>query len=697
MFRPAGLIFTLTSAVLIQSSDKPAFSPQAAADQALVAFIRPGLVTTITGASIASDGTIKVNFTLADPKGRPLDRSGVTTPGPVSTSFIAAVVPNGGKDYIAYTSRPQVSSITKQTAIQPSADSGGAYQQTGDGQYTYTFATKAPAGFNAAATHTVGVYSSRDLTEFSLGINFADAVFNFVPNGAAVTNIHDAIQTASCNKCHDPLSAHGGARRSLPLCVLCHNPGGGGTQTIDPDTGNSIDMKVMAHKIHAGETLPSVQAGTPYQIIGFQGSVNDYSTVAFPANIRNCTMCHDQSLAGQPGQGLVSPPAAAPGTNPPHANDWLMRPSMAACGSCHDNVNFTTGKNHATGLPVASDAQCSQCHIALGEIPFDASIVGAHTIPQFAPGLPGVVFGLTRVDNGGAGKSPTVTFTLKDLSGNAIAPSAMSSLNLVMAGPTGDYTTLVSEDARGASGNAGTYTYTFKAVVPAGATGSYTVGIEGYRNAPLPEGAPAATVRDVGHNVVLSFSVDGSPVAAHPVEFTNAQCNQCHYQISAHGTIRNEAQYCILCHNPTATDAARRPAAQNPTQSIDMPVMIHRIHLGEDAQAGDQLTPYIVYGFGGSVNDFSEVRYPGDLRNCNSCHVNGSQQLPLPATRVNVTNPRAFINPTPPITAACTGCHVAKAVSAHASQNTSQLGEACAVCHDPDGDFSVDAEHSKPQ
>ena len=33
-----------------------------------------------------------------------------------------------------------------------------------------------------------------------------------------------AHKTTTCNKCHDPLSAHGGARRSVELCVLCHTP-----------------------------------------------------------------------------------------------------------------------------------------------------------------------------------------------------------------------------------------------------------------------------------------------------------------------------------------------------------------------------------------------------------------------------------------------------------------------------------------
>lgn len=725
MSAPSGVVrtilavsFLVGSAILLSSTDRPVFTKRDTAFFApaeVVAFVRPGLVATITGASIAQDGTIQAQFTLTDPKGLELDRTGVTTPGAISTSWVVAVLPRGQNQYTSYITRTQTSPAGV-TAKQPASDSGGVYQQTGDGQYTYTFKNKAPSGFDASATHTIGMWASRDLSEFDLGTNSDDGVFTFVPNGGAVTQVHDEIRTITCNKCHDPLQAHGGPRRSVPLCVICHQ-----AQNVDPDTGNSLDMKVLIHKIHMGESLPSVKAGHPYQIIGFQNAVNDFSNVVFPAvDTRNCTFCHEGGLvpppdSGQPGQGGITPPAGGaacgatgnPGCNPDLApwpaagvDYWIGHPSRAACGACHDNVNFATGDNHAD-LPEISDNQCKECHILQGELPFDVSIVGAHTIPQYAPGVPGVVFKLLKVDNGAAGQAPTVTYTLNDKSGNVILPSQMNFLNLVMAGPTADYQSVVSESARTApTGQSGTYSYTFQHSVPTGATGTFSIGIEGYRSITLLPGTKAEqTVRDVGFNDVINFSVDGSDVSAHPVEVAQANCNQCHFALALHGTIRQNVQYCLLCHNPTQTDSSQRPVAQNPPQTIDFPVMIHRIHFGDQSETSEgalQLTPFIIWGFGGNANDFSDVRFPGDLRDCAKCHVNDAQQVPVPATRIAVTNPRAFLDPTPPNTAACTGCHLEKSTSAHADSMTSpKLGESCDVCHGPDGDFSVDKVHAR--
>jgi OmcA/MtrC family decaheme c-type cytochrome len=634
-------------------------------DDYLVNFIRPGLVLKITSASIQNQ-TISVRFTVTDPKGLPLDRDGVNTPGPVSTSFIAAYIPSGQTLYTAYTTRAQTSPITKQTAVQAGTDSGGTYTRNADGDYTYTFKTTVPSNYDPAATHSIGIYATRNLGEWSLPSNYADVVYNFVPNGSAVKNVRDIAKTATCNHCHDPLSAHGGARRSVELCVLCHQP-----QTVDPDTGNSVDMAVMVHKIHMGDQLPSVIAGTPYQIIGYNQSVADYSTVAFPDNPERCEACH---------QGATQ------------SSVYLTKPSRRACGACHDDVNFATGLNHVN-LPQVSDNLCATCHIPQGELEFDASIKGAHTIPQFSTQMAGNVGTLVKVDNAAPGKPVTVTFTLKDKQGNNVDVSKIDSLSLVVAGPTTDYTWYLSESAKTATASGSSWIYTFKGALPADAKGSYAVMMEGYKTYTLNPGTTQAItgIRDAVNNAVLYFSADGSTVVKRRAVVDMARCNNCHGTLMLHGTFRRGVEGCVFCHNPLKDDATYRAAKDLPTESINFKTMIHKIHTGEELT-----TTFTIIGRNGSVNNFNEVRYPGDRRDCLQCHSTGTYNLPLPETNISQKAPRDYINPLPPVSGACLSCHTTKAIAAHAAVMTSPvLGESCDACHGPNANASVDKVHAR--
>ncbi len=476
----------------------------------VIDFVRPGLNIAIVSANIAKDGTISVDYKLTDPKGLALDKDGISTPGPISTSFVAAYIPKGQTQFYSYATRSQTSPITKVTAIQAGADSGGTIQVVAVGEYIYTFKTKAVGQNNApydpTATHRIGIYGSRNLTEFDLGTNYDDAVASFVPAGGTPTNNRDIIRTESCNQCHDSLAFHGGSRRSIELCEMCHTP-----QTTDPDTGNTVDLPVLVHKIHMGSSLPSVQAGKPYQIIGFNQGVSDWSTVEMPSDVRRCDVCHQ------------------PNTGATQANYWLTQPNRAACGACHDDVNFASGVNHAGG-PQLDDNQCAQCHIPQGELEFDASIKGAHTIPTQSASAPGINFTLVKVDNGVAGQAPTVTFTVRDNSGAGITMAQLTGgsnrLALVMAGPTSDYgytsfgsnvatPGYVSENPvpTAQCSADGTCSYTFTHSIPANATGTYAIGIEGRRGLTiLPGTTQQMTTEYGGDNKVTYFSVDGSPV-----------------------------------------------------------------------------------------------------------------------------------------------------------------------------------------
>ena len=618
-------------------------------DAATSVFIRPGFNVSVVSTQISTGGKITVNFKISDAGGLPLDRDGAFTPGLVTTTFILAYIPKGQSQYTSYTTRIRTDAATGKTATQATGDTGGIYAKVADGEYTYTFAFVAPASLDRSATHTVGVWATRNLSAFDLSNAFADTAYTFVPAGSAVLTVRDIVKTASCNQCHNPISAHGGARRSVEVCILCHTP-----QTSDPVTG-TVDFPVMVHKIHMGSSLPSVKAGGTYKV-----GTSDFSDVVFPADVRNCTACHQQT------------------TKAVQAEHYITNPNRAACGSCHDDVNFATGVNHP--LPVFNDNQCSTCHIARGDLEFDASILGAHTVPNQSMTLAGVVFDLVKVDNGAAGLKPTVTFTIKDKAGNPIAPSTMTRLALLLAGPTADYSSYVSESALGATGSNGTYQFTFNAAVPADASGSWTVAVEGYKAITLlPGTTKQMAARDIGINKQISFSVDSSKTLERRAVVSIDKCNVCHFALAPHGGNRNQATQCTICHNPTNTDAA------TPAQGIDFATLVHKIHRGSA----------LANGFMVGATDFSNVGFPGDLRDCSRCHINKSEQLPLVGDRLPVKDPKAYIPLMGASTAACLSCHDTKSSASHALANTSTLGESCDTCHGMAGEFSVSRVHAR--
>lgn len=709
----------LMSLCLTGQTNKHVFSTRDKAfyaDPALVDFVRPGLSIKINSASISSSGAISVNYTLTDPSGLPLDAAGVNTPGAISTTFIASYIPKGQEQYVAYTTSSATGPVLG-TITRPDFEIGGPGTSTGPGTYQYTFQAMAPAGFDPTVTTTVAVNGIRDLTSFNLGTNYTGATYNFVPNGSAVTVTRDVIRTASCNACHDQLVFHGGHAFGMEQCVLCHQP-----QNADPTSGNSLDLKVMAHKIHMGSSLPSVVGtsttpGVPYIIYGYMNSANNFSTVVDPAEAQRCEVCHSQT------------------TGAAQEKAFLTEPSRAACGACHDNVNFATGANHPGGIQ-SDDTQCANCHIPQGQMPFDASIMGAHvvttdtkaTYPQNPDTLiAGINLAITSVTNTAAGQTPTVNFTLTDDNGNNLAPAKVGSISFTMAGPTTDYgytsfgtgtsgtPGYVTESAASATcSSSGACTYNFTHAIPAGATGTYVIGGEARNSTSVPVlsgGVTTQTSVEYGAaNPVSYFSVDGSTVAPRRTVISQANCNNCHVFLSVHGSLRNNVEYCVLCHNPSNTDASMRASAKapyntQPAQGINFNLMVHRIHGGATLAADNPKNPYIIIGYGQSVNNFSGVLFPamspeGEapyLQNCSMCHVNSTEQNDLPnmGSLNQVTDPQGWINPIQPISSACSGCHVSKSESAHFLANTDSLGESCSVCHASGAQFAVDAVHAQ--
>jgi OmcA/MtrC family decaheme c-type cytochrome len=305
--------------------------------------------------------------------------------------------------------------------------------------------------------------------------------------------------------------------------------------------------------------------------------------------------------------------------------------------------------------------------------------------------LPGVNFEIKSVDNAKPGQKPTVTFAVRDRQGNLMDVSKIDRLNLVMSGPTTDYNGSVSEDARKATVSGGLYQYTFTTALPAEAKGSFAVGIEGYKNTTINPGTVnAATVRDAGMNKVLYFSVDGSKVAPRRQVVSQAKCAGCHNTLYFHGGNRQSVEFCVVCHNPSATDSAQRKAGDT-AESINFKTMIHKIHTGEELK-----TDFTVMGHNQSVNNYNEVAYVGDRRDCAACHLPGTYNLPLSEGLATQVSPRDYMTTMQPTAGACLSCHTTKSAAAHASINTSPtLGESCEACHGPNADASVAKVHAR--
>jgi OmcA/MtrC family decaheme c-type cytochrome len=670
-----------------------------------------GLNLEVTSASITGS-VATAKFKITDNGGKPLDYNGLLTVGAVNASFVLSSLETdtaGASRWVALTTTQQTSPITNNTETLPGSENTGTLTELAPGEYEYEFKV-ALTSPDLAKTHAVGVFASRD---YQGDRYVANHVYRFVPAGGTALK-RELVTTEGCNNCHGRLGAHGDRRRDVELCTLCHS-----SPYVDPDTGNRIDFKVMVHKIHRGHDLPSVKAGTPYQIIGFQQSVHDYSTVAFPQPVKNCESCHKGE----------------------QKDNWKTQPSQAACGACHDDISFVdpppAGKiMHTAG--VQADGTCNLCH-GSGTTGL-APIAPAHYTPDTDPNGLQIELKIASVTNTAPGQTPELIFSVLEAGQpRDIIAKPLNVLRVTVGGSTTDYGTLVTVPGKPTaaiagywqhtiqgSGAEGTlsasgsdFKYVFPQPMPAEAKGSYSLGMEGYSQASSTV-SPNPNPRYNAMNPVVHFPVTDTTVVPRREVIEEQKCQNCHYKISFHGGTRRSPNYCLLCHNGNNANDDRISRVEGTTVTAN-PVhfkwMLHALHMGEHRPEplilGGNPSPSKTNPVG-NQHDFSEVRFPRPPNDCAGCHKAGTWNLPLPAgvkpsleqvltcteDPAADTDDYCDIRTTtnqyiPPVTSACTSCHAAPATLAHAEVNTASSGvESCPTCHSKGSIFDADKYHA---
>jgi hypothetical protein len=382
----------------------------------------------ITGATADNAGLVTVDFTVR----KSSDNTSVSTVPSVGAGIFKLAPAGGGLSYnkwVPYIWRSETvedaagnafvmpAGTTVNQGYRESGATGGTLVNNGDGSYSYTFKKNLTA---AARPDNVAIPYERNLTHRVIvtmgGHNgpTGEGDFDFVPDGSSVTATRNIVETATCKKCHGPeFAGHGGDRVTVEGCVACHSP-----DSKDAQSGESIEMAVMIHKLHAGNELDSVAGpdgqyydnpwtvadetadNGEYILWGNQVRAVSWEGAAFPAVLANCVACHTQKVAGTLAQ----------------VDNWKAVPSRAACGSCHDLIEWVAGTNHGGG-GATSDAGCAGCHPATGG---PLSVTAAHNwtakdernIPEFDVEL------TTSAPANGKyyvnGESPVISIVLKD-------------------------------------------------------------------------------------------------------------------------------------------------------------------------------------------------------------------------------------------------------------------------------------------
>ncbi|MCG6965059.1 MAG: hypothetical protein LJE59_00940 [Chromatiaceae bacterium] len=500
------------------------------------------------------------------------------------------------------------------------------------GEYRYKFAETVPANSNVIrVTMRARARVSIDGTNYYLVQN-ANASYDFLQSNAGLpleASGADMVDTNACNSCHGVRIGsvgHGGGYTEVKSCNNCHN-----LPYQLPRSDGEGDLAYMVHRIHSA---------------GVFEHLGDFSHVTYPQETTTCEKCHNDQA--------------------PNAELAFTNPTRRNCGSCHANVNFETGENHAGGV-FTDDTLCSACHQKTGSsinggIPGNdhkSMIAGSGLAPkpenvsEF-----NTTITMTPPANGSfyeAGEHPVVTVRLTSNDGgpaaNYTAPKdvsgtrdgMLSGANLYVYGPrndampvlttgsttdpawdpataptqghalfTGGTDPLVVTDATG-------YKYQLSDHIGDLEPGTYMVRFEGN-----DYGAISDEDYVTASTAVITFQVGQDEVEP---KLSGSACLNCHGDTIMHleGAHPHHQGFdtdgCLACHDGTA----------NYGNYIG-----NRVHAVHGATLTGDLGPHA----GGY--DWTHVTFPQDVNNCQICHTNPDADPPVWRT----------IRPV-----ACAGCH----------------------------------------
>ena len=687
--------------------------------------------SSITNATIATDGTLTVEFSIEDDVGVGYSalKSSQIRFTLVQLTPVDAVTGESSKwqSYINKTESaptdpsngPGTEDADQATSEKANAD-GGIFTNNNDGTYSYTLATNvmnvtSPVAvtYNARYTHRIAFQISGS------GYPTMNRSFDWQPSTGATTNIANRkmVVEGSCNACHGELALHGGGRVDTAYCVTCHNPG-----SVDANSGESVDFKVMVHKIHRGANLPSVVNGGEYAIWGYRNSKHDYSGTHLPQDIRNCTNCHNDTNA-----------------ETPNAINFKSQPSIEACGSCHDDVNFATGVGHLAGAQ-ADNSLCQTCHGTSGFSSVEKNHTDVMSNVDIARSAIVTEPKAIRVDLATGDVEVDVMITLEGAPVTELRD--ISDVDTPAGAKFGKYKYGADNGAMAINWDNGMgYQINHQEIdlnncTPDG-TGLFTCAASG-----LLSGITATdtiTVTPVALFVCMNEK-DGAIVrcdspTTSSMDVTQVDITPSTVFFKGDGTITTQGYdkigadltACQSCHADNkfhngATDLTQCKTCHNATRSGyrglgDLKRHVHRLHSGLDKDALDDSNPEQIDHF------------PGNIDNCEQCHTNDQFNLPIQQnTRASIASGASddvYISPTAVV---CGSCHLnvklglidpslpglidptkdsidakGQALIDHMIQNGGIFGsatfdeankvESCAVCHAIGAEFGVDKVH----